>query len=143
MDGSNTDGSEMGGSASSGCTHYSRHFHPWRERPEFNFETRVQKWSAARPWRAQNRPEVRQYLGPLFAEALANLMIFFFEQGGRYVRCELLPLPDGGSELIVTAPEGNQTVEILHGSAQVTRRVTELQESLLSAGWWGPVGREI
>ncbi len=86
---------------------------------------------------------MRQYLGPLFAEALANLMIFFFEQGGRYVRCELLPLPDGGSELIVTAPEGNQTVEILHGSAQVTRRVTELQESLLSAGWWGPVGREI
>ena len=70
-------------------------------------------------------------------------MIFFFEQGGRYVRCELLPLPDGASELIVTAPEGNQTVEVLQGSAQVTRRMTELQESLLSAGWWGPVGREI
>lgn len=70
-------------------------------------------------------------------------MIFFFEQRGQYVRCELLPLPDGGSELIVTAPEGGQTVEILHDSAQVTRRMTELQESLISAGWWGPVGREI
>lgn len=70
-------------------------------------------------------------------------MIFFFEQGGRYVRCELLPLPDGGSELIVTEPEGEQTVEILEDSAEVTRRMTELRQSLLSAGWWGPVGREI
>ena len=70
-------------------------------------------------------------------------MIFFFEQNGRYVRCELLPLPDGASELIVTAPEGNQTVEVLQGSVEVTRRMTELQESLVSAGWWGPVGREI
>ena len=70
-------------------------------------------------------------------------MIFFFEQGGRYVRCELLPLPDGGSELIVTEPEGEQTVEVLEDSAEVTRRMTELSQSLLSAGWWGPVGREI
>ena len=70
-------------------------------------------------------------------------MIFFFEQGGRYVRCELLPRPDGGSELIVTEPEGEQTVEILGDSADVTRRMAELQQSFLSAGWWGPVGREI
>jgi len=70
-------------------------------------------------------------------------MIFFFEQGGRYVRCELLPLPDGGSELIVTEPEGGQTVEVLEDSNEVTRRVAELRQSLLSAGWWGPVGREI
>jgi hypothetical protein len=70
-------------------------------------------------------------------------MIFFFEQRGRYVRCELLPLPDGGSELIVTAPEGEQTVEILEDSADVTRRMSELRQSFQSAGWWGPVGREI
>lgn len=70
-------------------------------------------------------------------------MIFFFEQAGRYVRCELLPLPNGTAELIVTAPEGAQTVEILEGSAEVTRRMSELQQSMLSAGWWGPVGREI
>jgi hypothetical protein len=70
-------------------------------------------------------------------------MIFFFEQAGRYVRCELLPLPDGASELIVTVPEGEQTVEILEDSAEVTRRMAELQQSFLSAGWWGPVGRQI
>ena len=70
-------------------------------------------------------------------------MIFFFEQKGRYVRCELHTLPDGAAELIVTPPEGEQTVEILEDSAKVTRRMAELQESLLSAGWWGPVGREI
>ena len=68
-------------------------------------------------------------------------MIFFFEQKGRYTRCEVLPLPDGASELIVTEPEGSQTVEVLNGT-DVTRRITELQESLLQAGWWGPVGRE-
>lgn len=70
-------------------------------------------------------------------------MIFFFEQAGRYVRCELLPLPDGASELIVTVPEGEQTVEILEDSSEVTRRMAELQQSFLSAGWWGPVGRQI
>ena len=70
-------------------------------------------------------------------------MIFFFEQDGQYVRCELLPLPDGASELIVTAPEGRQTIEILEGSAEVTRRMSELRQSMLDAGWWGPVGREI
>lgn len=68
-------------------------------------------------------------------------MIFFFEQQGRYVRCEVLPLPDGASELIVTAPEGNQTVEVLNG-AEVTRRISELRESMLRDGWWGPVGRD-
>ena len=70
-------------------------------------------------------------------------MIFFFEQGGRYVRCEVLPLSDGSSELIVTAPEGGQTVERLEDAADVTRRMSELQQSLLNAGWWGPVGRGI
>jgi hypothetical protein len=70
-------------------------------------------------------------------------MIFFFEQEGQYVRCELLPLPDGGSELIVTEPGGGQTVEILEDSAEVTRRMAELRQSLLNAGWWGPVGRQI
>jgi hypothetical protein len=69
-------------------------------------------------------------------------MIFFFEQNGRYVRCEVLPLPDGGTELVVTQPEGTQTVEVLKGSGEVTRRVAQLRESMLREGWWGPVGRE-
>lgn len=70
-------------------------------------------------------------------------MIFFFEQDGRYVRCELMPRSNGTSELIVTAPDGEETVEILEGSAEVTRRMAELRDSFQSAGWWGPVGREI
>jgi hypothetical protein len=68
-------------------------------------------------------------------------VIFFFEQGGQYVRCELLQLPDGASELIVTRPEGNQTIEVLSGT-DVTRRIAELQATMVRAGWWGPVGRE-
>ena len=68
-------------------------------------------------------------------------VIFFFVQAGRYVRCVVLPLPNGASELIVTQPEGPQTVEVL-SSDDVTRRIAELRESMLQAGWWGPVGRE-
>jgi hypothetical protein len=68
-------------------------------------------------------------------------VIFFFDQKGRYTRCEVLSLPNDASELIVTAPEGTQTVEVLSGS-DVTRRLAELRESMLQAGWWEPVGRD-
>ena len=79
--------------------------------------------------------------GPLF-EVSASGVIFFYEQEGQYMRCEVHPRPDGASaELIVTDPDGGATVEILSGS-EVTRRVTELQASMLLAGWWGPIGRE-
>lgn len=69
-------------------------------------------------------------------------MIFFFEQKGRFVRCEVLPLADGASsELIITPPDGSPTVEVLTGD-EVTRRISELRETLLQSGWWGPVGRD-
>ena len=69
-------------------------------------------------------------------------MIFFYEQEGQYMRCEVHPRADGASaELIVTSPDGGATVEIISGS-EVTRRVTELQTTMLLAGWWGPIGRE-
>jgi hypothetical protein len=68
-------------------------------------------------------------------------VIFFFEQKGRYTRCEVQPRADGAAELIVTPPDGTQTIEVLSG-ADVTRRISELQDSLLQAGWWGPLGRE-
>ena len=69
-------------------------------------------------------------------------MIFFYEQAGQYLRCEVHPRADGAAaELIITRPDGGTTVEVLSGS-EVTRRVTELQASMLQAGWWGPVGRE-
>jgi hypothetical protein len=69
-------------------------------------------------------------------------VIFFYEQEGQYMRCEVHPRADGASaELIVTSPDGGATVEIISGS-EVTRRVTELQTTMLLAGWWGPIGRE-
>jgi len=52
------------------------------------------------------------------------------------------PRADGAAaELIITHPDGRATVEVLGGS-EVTRRVTELQATMLQAGWWGPLGRE-
>ena len=69
-------------------------------------------------------------------------VIFFYEQQGQYMRCEVHPRADGASaELIVTRPDGGATVEIL-SATEVTSRVTELQASMLLAGWWGPIGRE-
>ena len=69
-------------------------------------------------------------------------MIFFYEQQGRYTRCEVHPRADGASaELIVTQPDGAATIEVLSGS-DVMRRVNELQVTMLQAGWWGPVGRD-
>lgn len=69
-------------------------------------------------------------------------MIFFYEQAGRYLRCEVHPRADGGSaELIVTPPDGAPTVEVIH-SSEVARRVSELQTKMVKAGWWGPVGRD-
>ena len=69
-------------------------------------------------------------------------MIFFYEQEGQYLRCEVHPRGDGAAaELIITRPDGGATVEILSGS-EVTRRVTEVQAAMLQAGWWGPLGRE-
>jgi hypothetical protein len=70
-------------------------------------------------------------------------MIFFFEQRGRYMRCELMPLGDGSAELIVVDPDGAQTREFLPSSSDIPRRVAELSETLHNAGWWGPVGRDI
>jgi hypothetical protein len=70
-------------------------------------------------------------------------MIFFFEQRGRYVRCELTPLGDGSAELVVVDPDGGQTREFLACSGDIPRRVAELSETLHNAGWWGPVGRDI
>ena len=75
-------------------------------------------------------------------ETTRGAMIFFYEQGGQYMPCELLPVADGACEL-ETTPEGQQTVGILEGSADVTRRMAELQQSLANAGWWGPIGRGI
>ena len=58
------------------------------------------------------------------------------------MRCEVHPRADGAAaELIITHPDGRATVEVLGGS-EVTRRVTELQATMLQAGWWGPLGRE-
>jgi hypothetical protein len=93
-----------------------------------------------RPADVENRLKTAGLGGAVF-EPGRSIVIFFFEQEGRYTRCEVLPLPDGASELIVTQPEGAQTVEVLSGS-EVTRRISELRESMLQAGWWGPVGRE-
>lgn len=58
------------------------------------------------------------------------------------MRCEVHPRADGAAaELIITHPDGRATVEVLGGS-EVMRRVTELQATMLQAGWWGPLGRE-
>ena len=59
------------------------------------------------------------------------------------MRCDIHISDDGqGYELVMTHPDGSESVEY-HGSADaVYRRWSELQGSLKDAGWWGPNGRD-
>ena len=93
---------------------------------------------ADRPWEIPANRYGRA--GSRFEHGNATV-IFFFEQGGQYVRCEVHPREDGASELIVTKPGGGQTVEVVAGS-ELTRRVEQLEATMINAGWWGPLGRD-
>jgi hypothetical protein len=71
-------------------------------------------------------------------------VIFFFERQGKYTMFELVGgSPDGGCDLLVTAPDGTKTLEHFAGSTDANRRILELEASLRQAGWWGPVGRAV
>jgi hypothetical protein len=69
-------------------------------------------------------------------------MIWFFERGGQYLRCEIRREMEGsGYELVVTRPDGSEQVERFGDSATLTRRQLELETSLMTDGWTGPHGR--
>lgn len=69
-------------------------------------------------------------------------MVFFFERGGQFIRCESRESPDGASlELVIVYPDGREEIERFDDSEELNRRQRELERSLTSTGWFGPHGR--
>ncbi|HEX5473102.1 MAG TPA: hypothetical protein VFX12_00460 [Vicinamibacterales bacterium] len=71
-------------------------------------------------------------------------MIFFFERGGKYLRCDIHAAANQeGFELSLVHPDGSETVEKFADADGVYQRWQELQSTLKADGWWGPHGRDI
>lgn len=67
-------------------------------------------------------------------------MVSFFEQGGKFVRCETRDRKDGGYELLIEGPDGTR-VERFETAAALDERLMEVQRGYLASGWFGPYGQ--
>jgi hypothetical protein len=71
-------------------------------------------------------------------------MVWFYERHGTFIRCETRDVPSKTSfELVVTQPDGTETVERFEDSNALQRRQYELETVLTHDGWQGPFGRTI
>jgi hypothetical protein len=71
-------------------------------------------------------------------------MVFFFERGGQFIRCESRPADSGsGYELAIIYPDGREDVERFDDPSELNRRQRELERDLTAGGWFGPHGRSI
>ena len=67
-------------------------------------------------------------------------MFWWFERGGRYMRCEILQLSSESYELRVVDPDGNERIEQFVDCGELARRQQAVQEDLAATGWTGPHG---
>lgn len=68
-------------------------------------------------------------------------MIWFFEKNGEHLRCEIRPQIEGDHfDLVVTRPDGGESVEQFEDPHTLSRRTQELQRLWRSEGWDGPFG---
>ena len=70
-------------------------------------------------------------------------MFWWFERGGRYVRCEIRFAPEGGYCFVVTNPDGTEHVEQFADSKELSKRQFSLARELTGQGWTGPHGWNI
>jgi hypothetical protein len=68
-------------------------------------------------------------------------VVSFFEQGGKFVRCETRDRADGLYELLIEGPDGAARVEQFDNAAALDARLMEVQRSYVSLGWFGPYGQ--
>jgi hypothetical protein len=68
-------------------------------------------------------------------------VVSFFEQGGKFVRCETRDLADGAYELLIEGPDGATRVEQFSTASALDERLKELQRGFVAAGWFGPYGQ--
>jgi len=70
-------------------------------------------------------------------------MIWFYERKGDHLRCELqLPAEGDRYNLVITGPDGTETVESFTDTDELTQRTVDLEQSLRSDGWDGPYSRD-
>ena len=70
-------------------------------------------------------------------------MIWFFERKGDHLRCEIRTQIEGDRyDLVITHPDGTETVEQFTDSRALAQRTAELQETMRRDGWDGPFGRD-
>ncbi len=71
-----------------------------------------------------------------------HTVFWWFEQGGRYVRCEIRFVAEGYA-LMITDPDGIERVEEFNDSQQLSHRQNQLERELAGKGWTGPYGWNI
>jgi hypothetical protein len=67
-------------------------------------------------------------------------LFWWFERGGRYLRCEAQEAATGGYELRIIRPDGSEQVEHFDDSSDLTKRQQDIIEEITSEGWTGPHG---
>lgn len=67
-------------------------------------------------------------------------MIYFFSDGQRFVRCEVLPGEPHVLRLV--QPDGAEHTECYYSAVQLDDRWSELRGQLVREGWSGPFGRD-
>ncbi len=70
-------------------------------------------------------------------------MIWFFERNGDHLRCEIRTQLEGDRyDLVITRPDGHETVEQFTDSRALANRRAELEQTMRREGWNGPFGRD-
>ena len=70
-------------------------------------------------------------------------MIWFFERQGDHLRCEVRTQIEGDRfDLVITHPDGTETVESFTDDKELNRRTLELQARWHREGWNGPYSRD-
>jgi hypothetical protein len=67
-------------------------------------------------------------------------VFWWFERGGRYLRCEAQPLTSGGYELRIIEPDGAEHAEYFTEARDLTTRQSAIIDEATKAGWSGPHG---
>ena len=72
----------------------------------------------------------------------AREMFYFFQRGAEFLQCEIRGDDASGYEIVITEPKRPERREAFPTSQEAYDRWVQLQDSLISAGWWGPHGRD-
>ena len=66
-------------------------------------------------------------------------MFWWFERGGRYLRCESQQTKSG-FELRIVSPDGSERVEHFVDSRELAKRQHDVIDEIAQNGWSGPHG---